>query len=392
PRPSGPAAPRRRRRHPAAPSRSIARRATSTSSVRSRRPSPSGASPATRSASAPAARTATAASRSRVRRPASARAAAAGRRAPPRSTAPARPATSSSASNDRLERQTPMKTRPWLATLGVAVTIALAARLAADSQATDVGVTASRLVVGADTVRNKFTIDSTRKHGDVHLGAIAGPGDLSGELEVYYVDAPANRGVLPIPAPWAKTTPSSAEFVNTLAPLGPSAVKLALVKPGKMVKVSARALGGLDISQPPGAGGVVIAFTVHNAVDASTHRMCSLYAAAQGSTIKHRRTATGHRLTLSRGVPTACPSCSDGFQNETETDVDCGGPACSACEAGDHCAVASDCTSGVCTAGTCQAPTCSDGVENGNETDVDCGATCPDCADGRHCAVADDCV
>ena len=40
-------------------------------------------------------------------------------------------------------------------------------------------------------------------------------------------------------------------------------------------------------------------------------------------------------------------------------------------------ASASDCQSGVCTGGICQAPTCNDGVRNGSETDVDCGGTLP---------------
>jgi hypothetical protein len=69
--------------------------------------------------------------------------------------------------------------------------------------------------------------------------------------------------------------------------------------------------------------------------------------------------------------------CTDGVQNGSETDVDCGGsscPASSACDDTKHCAVASDCKSGVCKLGTCQSATCNDGVKNGTETGVDCGA------------------
>ncbi|PKN58336.1 MAG: hypothetical protein CVU56_06150, partial [Deltaproteobacteria bacterium HGW-Deltaproteobacteria-14] len=61
--------------------------------------------------------------------------------------------------------------------------------------------------------------------------------------------------------------------------------------------------------------------------------------------------------------------CGDGVPNGDETDVDCGG-SCSACGAGQGCAGASDCLSGVCTDGVCQAPACDDGVTNGQETDV----------------------
>ncbi len=51
-------------------------------------------------------------------------------------------------------------------------------------------------------------------------------------------------------------------------------------------------------------------------------------------------------------------TCSDGLQNQDETDVDCGGTQC----------------------GSCTSETCSDGLQNQDETGVDCGgATCPPC-------------
>ena len=37
--------------------------------------------------------------------------------------------------------------------------------------------------------------------------------------------------------------------------------------------------------------------------------------------------------------------------------------------------------------------TCSDGIENGSETDLDCGgAACPPCVDGLECLVGSDCA
>ncbi len=53
-------------------------------------------------------------------------------------------------------------------------------------------------------------------------------------------------------------------------------------------------------------------------------------------------------------VPTA--TCNDGILNNGETEIDCGGPNCSACEQ----AVA----------------TCSDGILNGDETEIDFGGAC----------------
>jgi hypothetical protein len=89
------------------------------------------------------------------------------------------------------------------------------------------------------------------------------------------------------------------------------------------------------------------------------------------------------------------PTCFDGVQNGTETDIDCGGPACAPCADGKMCLVGSDCQSKVCnpTTQTCSTPTCFDGVQNGTETDIDCGGgTCPACASGKKCLVNADCV
>ncbi len=73
-------------------------------------------------------------------------------------------------------------------------------------------------------------------------------------------------------------------------------------------------------------------------------------------------------------------TCSDSIQNQGESDTDCGGPNCPACGPGDTCILASDCTSGVCAFGVCQAPTCSDLVQNQGELAVDCGGPCPACS------------
>jgi len=86
------------------------------------------------------------------------------------------------------------------------------------------------------------------------------------------------------------------------------------------------------------------------------------------------------------------PTCTDGIQNGTETDVDCGGGACPACPDGGGCQTGSDCDSGVCVDGICQPASCTDGIRNGTETDVDCGGgTCPTCPDGGGCQTDSDC-
>jgi hypothetical protein len=90
-------------------------------------------------------------------------------------------------------------------------------------------------------------------------------------------------------------------------------------------------------------------------------------------------------------IPSACV---DFLMNNQETFVDCGGPECLPCMPGQGCVQPSDCTSGVCAMGICQAPTHSDGVKNGDETGTDCGYPLGppfSCADGEGCAVANDC-
>ncbi len=72
-------------------------------------------------------------------------------------------------------------------------------------------------------------------------------------------------------------------------------------------------------------------------------------------------------------------TCTDGKKNGKETDVDCGGPTCPPCADEKTCKNGTDCSSGVCAFGFCQAPSCVDGVKNDNETGVDCGGPCPPC-------------
>jgi parallel beta-helix repeat protein len=91
------------------------------------------------------------------------------------------------------------------------------------------------------------------------------------------------------------------------------------------------------------------------------------------------------------------PACTDGHQNGAESDVDCGGAdrVCPRCAAGQACRANVDCAGRFCLNGTCVTPTCTDGFRNGTESDVDCGgtdATCPRCADHVHCIHATDCT
>ena len=107
------------------------------------------------------------------------------------------------------------------------------------------------------------------------------------------------------------------------------------------------------------------------------------------------------------------PTCSDGIQNQSETQIDCGGPNCAACPCipngqadddpipcpGPVCGSlvvrpASSCCSGfsryTCSAcgtqqitdinGGCYAGNCTDGYQNNGELGIDCGGPCAACA------------
>jgi hypothetical protein len=93
--------------------------------------------------------------------------------------------------------------------------------------------------------------------------------------------------------------------------------------------------------------------------------------------------------------------------NETDVDCGggpfMGAAACSPCGDGKMCKFGDDCVDKVCglpdggttdggTTGTCQAPTCSDGVQNGTETDLDCGGSCAMAPTNKTCGVDKGCL
>jgi hypothetical protein len=98
------------------------------------------------------------------------------------------------------------------------------------------------------------------------------------------------------------------------------------------------------------------------------------------------------------GTPLTCkaPTCSDTVKNGTETDIDCGGATCNKCVVGKSCLVVGDCLSNVCGGAplTCGlGATCTNTTKDGTETDVDCGGgACSPCANGRACAINSDCA
>ena len=110
-------------------------------------------------------------------------------------------------------------------------------------------------------------------------------------------------------------------------------------------------------------------------------------------------------------------TCNNDQKDGDETDVDCGGSRCKACDLGKQCNVAGDCATGACSEGRCTEKsctkasdcgdgyvcdtttskckleeTCSDGIKNQDETDVDCGGSCQACANTKACKQNSDCL
>jgi hypothetical protein len=88
--------------------------------------------------------------------------------------------------------------------------------------------------------------------------------------------------------------------------------------------------------------------------------------------------------------------CSTGQKDGDETDVDCGGSVCGACQAGKACTQKSDCAQGTCAGPNAEKPntcvdTCSDGRKDDDEADVDCGGACAIDWTGKRCAVGKAC-
>ncbi len=76
----------------------------------------------------------------------------------------------------------------------------------------------------------------------------------------------------------------------------------------------------------------------------------------------------------------AFPECDDGFKNQDESDIDCGGDACIPCIENSKCIEDRDCISEECGLnGKCtSAGTCSNGRKDDDESDIDCGLKCAD--------------
>ena len=261
--------------------------------------------------------------------------------------------------------------------------------------------------------------------GGVHKGPSGDPPGLSGTVVVFPVSDPANRAVFSLDAlpdgEWKKNTDSVAKYVNSGAGVGGPGVKAATIKPDRILKVVTKNLGDGDASAgDDGAGDIdlgslsesdtlMVVVTVENALDASTHVMCTQFEAPQ---IKSLAGGSVVRvLAKDSSLPAACPVCGDGNVDLGEEcddgntqDGDCCSSSCvvepngSPCDDGLFCTGVETCSAGVCQSsgdpcsGADGDSHCSESCDEGAD---DCSAPDPNgsaCNDNDVCTVGEACL
>jgi len=204
--------------------------------------------------------------------------------------------------------------------LSMIVTVAaVSLALAAQAPAADVSVSAKTLKIldqGAGDLAGKVVW--VAKDVGIDKGVDGDPAEIDATLEVFYAEdglAGPVAFAMPQGAGWLKND-GSAKYVDKTAPSA-GAVAKALVKPGKVAKVVAKATGdaaatAIDLvagGEPSPGGGIVTRLTVYNRIDRTLHRVCSRFATDAGSTIVYKVTGggTGAKLIAKNGVPFPCP-------------------------------------------------------------------------------------
>lgn len=177
------------------------------------------------------------------------------------------------------------------------------------ASASDTGVTAKKLIVvdkhEFPVVKGKITF--VAKHPAVTKGEGEDPLGISAAFYVTYGNGSvAGAFSMPAGGGWAANKQKMAKYVNKAAPGGPTQVKLAVIKPGKLLKLVAKGIGDVPFDilgvGAPGAAGVQTAYCVENSGEENCH--CSIFAACKQRSIAR---GTGAKLVCKRGA--ADPEC-----------------------------------------------------------------------------------
>jgi hypothetical protein len=178
------------------------------------------------------------------------------------------------------------------------------------SQAADIGVIPKRLIVvdkmsAARTA--KLVYVSTDQAAGITKGSDTDASQISVQFDVVYGNGNAAgaftlaAGASDGTAGWLVNKPSVAKYVNRIAPTGPTQAKVAVIKPGKLLKLVAKGLGDVPLDVfgggDPGTGGVRTAYCVTNGQEKNCH--CSDFT---GCAYKLIAGGTGAKLACKTGT------------------------------------------------------------------------------------------
>jgi hypothetical protein len=188
--------------------------------------------------------------------------------------------------------------------IAAAVIVALGMIAAGVAHAADIPVASKKLIIVDKTVlATKAKAVFVAKDPAITKGSGTDPAQIGGELDVSY-DSASGVFLAPQGSNWLINKSTVAKYVNKPAPIG-GATKVAVIKPGKVLKLVAKSLGDtpIDISSPPSGGGNVLAvYTVTNG--AETNRHCTNFPVCTHKLIAG---GTGYKLVCKNGDPAACP-------------------------------------------------------------------------------------
>jgi hypothetical protein len=191
----------------------------------------------------------------------------------------------------------------------IATALAVSATAVTSAFAADFGIAGDKLLILDEVAKNgKAEVDFIARDANVAKGPSTDPAEIEGTLQIYYEDAPLNDALFRLPSAWLKNEATVAKYVNGAAPAG-GGVKVAIVRPGKLVRVVTRSLGDLReieiVSAPPGPNGITVVLTIDDPSDGSTTRLCTNFSAGD-ITVKNVAGGTGRRLLARNGRPVAC--------------------------------------------------------------------------------------
>lgn len=199
---------------------------------------------------------------------------------------------------------------------GIALLVALhLAGGTAVAARTDIGVVPKKLSIvdksgfGGGT---KMVFVATDREAGITKGSSTFVTEISARIDVAYASG-ATAGSLVVPAGradggygWVLNSATSARYVNKFAPAGPTNVRVATIKPGKLLKVVSKGPGDTPIdivgAGDPGAGTLYVSYCVVNYGEEFCH--CSAF-----SDCAYRLIGGGLGAKLSCRLGAADPAC-----------------------------------------------------------------------------------